>query len=102
MVIEVSIGRVITEMDTLSQNLEMSCPIVICHMSRKKVSMMNDEKKIIQLIEEAKLNIGRGNHKGVEHLLFQAWGMLEARASDGPSKTTCVSTKKEHSSTLRT
>lgn len=39
--------------------------------------MVNDEKKIIRLIEEAELNIGRGNHKGVEHLLFQAWGMLE-------------------------
>ncbi len=38
---------------------------------------MSDEKKISQLIEEAELNIGAGNHKEAELQLFQAFGIAE-------------------------
>ena len=38
---------------------------------------MSDERKISQLIKEAELNIERGNHKEVEHQLFQAWEMVK-------------------------
>jgi hypothetical protein len=38
---------------------------------------MSDERKISQLIKEAELNIGAGNHKEAEHRLLQAWGIAK-------------------------
>jgi len=38
---------------------------------------MSGEGKISQLIKEAELNIGAGNHKEAEHRLFQAWGIAK-------------------------
>jgi SAM-dependent methyltransferase len=38
---------------------------------------MSEERKISQLIKEAELNIGAGNHKEAEHRLFQAWGIAK-------------------------
>lgn len=62
---------------TFSQNLEMSCPIHTYACLVRQVSAMSDEKKIDQLIKEAKLNIGAGKHNEAEHRLFQAWGMAK-------------------------
>jgi ubiquinone/menaquinone biosynthesis C-methylase UbiE len=43
----------------------------------RQVSVMSDEREISQLIEEAELNIGAGNHKEAERRLFQALGMAK-------------------------
>lgn len=51
----------------------------------RQVSVVSDEKKISRLIKEAELNIGAGNHKEAEHLLFQAWGI--AKQTHNPALT---------------
>lgn len=38
---------------------------------------MSDENKISQLIREVELNIGAGNYREAEGLLFQVWGMAK-------------------------
>ena len=76
------------KLGTFYQNLEVPCPIDIHLYLVRQVSVLSDESKINQLIEEAQLNIGAGNHKEAENLLFQAWGL--SRQTHNPTLSSIV------------